>query len=107
VALHELEVERKRRRLFVAGVIAGAVAALVIGALGLMLFLRGIRSYAVDHLTELQTKYQAQYDSCVNSGTSAASCSERVANACIDDPYFAHDENATSDISSVCLVFDD
>jgi hypothetical protein len=98
-------VDARRRRVFVAAVVAGGLAAILIGVLGVVVLIRELEKRSPDPLGQVQARYQSMYDACVRQGVPRSACAKRVSTECVTDPFFKDDDNALSDISDVCVGF--
>ena len=96
--------ERSRRRLIVAGIIAGAVAIVLVVVAGVLVLAHHL-SDSGDPLVALQSRYQHRYDLCRRGGGGPTACTKTVSGECATDPYFPSDDNVVSDLSTVCLDF--
>jgi hypothetical protein len=105
VPVESERVDARRRRVFLAAVVAGGLAAVLIGVLGVVVLLRELEKRSPDPLSQVQARYQSMYDTCIRHGVPRSTCAKRASTQCVTDPIFKHDDNAVSDISDVCLDF--
>jgi hypothetical protein len=105
VPVESERVDARRRRVFLAAVVAGGLAAVLIGVLGVVVLIRELEKRSPDPLSRVQARYQSIYDTCVRHGVAPSACAKRASTECVIDPFFKDDDNAVSDIGDVCVGF--